>query len=268
MTNKAKDLNAAPVVDELGAAERMPDIHFRCSQLASIMPKSSGLTEKQEAELQKLIAKDSKSKKREELQQKKDYKPEYDLSEGAKTYVKSLVKQYVFGYKKNVSAPQTDKGTLVEPDSIKLFKKVKFKPKYKKNEERKRNGFIQGECDIYSEKDDIIIDIKSSYDLESFPATTEDIDAKQYEWQLRGYMMLWGASKAKLAYCMVTTPISCMKRFANIDMHYVDHIEEPLRVTCSELFYRDEKLEEDIRYKVTEARRYAQHYYKKITDKY
>lgn len=253
---------------EIAPEDLMPDIYFRCSELSHIMPKSSGLTDIQEAKLAKLIAKDSKSKERFKLQEKKDYKPEFDISEGAKTYVESLVKQYVFGYKKRFYTDETEKGKIVEPDSIKLFKKVNFKPNYEKNTERKRNEFIQGECDIYSNTDDIVIDIKSSYDLESFPATTNNINSIAYEWQLRGYMMLWEASKSMLAYCMVSTPTSCLKRFSNLDMHYVDHIEPSLRVTCSTMFHRDKDLENEIKYKVTEARKYAQHYYKQILNKY
>ena len=100
---------------------------------------------------------------------------------------------------------------------------------YLKNTERLSNIFITGECDINAE--DKIIDIKTSWSLETFPPSPEDINNKDYEWQLRAYMWLYNKPKAELAYCMVSTPDYLLKDWDNLDIHKVDKFDPVLRVT-------------------------------------
>ena len=104
-------------------------------------------TEKQEITYQQLLY-------------KKEWKPEYDLSEGAKTFTRELVRQMVFGYESWFSAKETLKGIAVEADSILLYNDV-FGTAHKKHEGRVRNEWIDGECDIYAPEFDLIIDIKT-----------------------------------------------------------------------------------------------------------
>lgn len=235
---------------------------------------SGGLTEKQEIELDKLINKPkARTEKQEikmlELISKRDRRPEYDLSEGAKSFVKSLVKQRCYNYNLKFDAKQTEKGTVTEDDCIELYNTVYY-TEYKKNEVRKYGDFIEGECDIDAPEDDLIIDIKSSFTKETFPAIEEDIPSSGYEWQGRGYMKLYNRSNFILAYCLVSTPFELLGYEKNLSLHIVEEnpIELPpaLRVTTKS-FKRCPKMDALIEHKVKECRRYANWYFSKIVSK-
>lgn len=234
-----------------------------------------GLTEKQEIELDKLLNKKTArtAKQEEKLQyliEKRDFKPEFDLSEGAKSYVKSLVKQRCFDYSLDFDSKQTAKGTMVEDENIVLYNKVFFTD-YVKNTNRIIGEFIEGECDIDAEPEDMIVDIKSSYTKETFPATEEDIQVGGYEWQGRGYMKLYKRSKFRLAFGLVSTPFELLRHEKNLSLHIVEDnpIELPYeyRMTTKD-FFRCDKKEQLIEYKVKECRKYANWYFQKIVNKY
>jgi len=173
------------------------------------------------------------------------------LSVGAKTYIDDLASEFVYGYKKIVTSKEMDKGIIVENASIALLNEVLF-TSYSKNTERKENDWLTGECDVFTGKR--IHDIKSSWSLATFPATVRAGRDKDYEWQLRGYMMLWDVDESEIDYCMVNTPDELI-RFEQVELHYVDHIDPALRVTRVP-YARDKALEEKIKQKVEAARAY------------
>lgn len=173
------------------------------------------------------------------------------LSVGAKTYIDELASEFVYGFKKMVSSKEMDKGIIVENASIALLNEVLF-TSYVKNTERRDNDWLTGECDIFTGSR--IHDIKSSWSLATFPATVRAGRDKDYEWQLRGYMMLWDVDESEIDYCMVTTPDELI-RFEQTELHYVDHIDPALRVTRVP-YSRDKALEDKIKEKVEAARRY------------
>lgn len=125
------------------------------------------------------------------------------LSETAKSYIKSIAKQDYFGYTTELNNKYVTKGIQCEEQSIELLNDVLF-TNYEKNTERKTTELLTGECDIYTPE--LIIDIKTSWSFDTFPATPSDINIKDYEYQLRGYMHLYDVDRASLAYCMVDTP--------------------------------------------------------------
>jgi hypothetical protein len=100
------------------------------------------------------------------------------LSAGCKTYIKELVKEDLFMYRSTIDSKYLTKGIDLEDTSIDLYNEV-HGTLYLKNTERLSNEFITGECDINAE--DKIIDIKTSWSLETFPAAPEDINNKDYE---------------------------------------------------------------------------------------
>jgi hypothetical protein len=173
------------------------------------------------------------------------------LSKGAKTAVEKIAKEIVYGFNEVITGKYMDKGLIVEDDSIALYNSVFFTD-YKKNTERRNNQWITGECDIFTGSK--IIDIKSSWSLATFPATTEAGRDKGYEWQLRAYMMLWDVDYAEIAYCMVNTPDELIK-YEQADLHYVDNIDEALRVTIVP-YERDKALEDKIKLKVEAAQQH------------
>lgn len=181
------------------------------------------------------------------------------LSKGAKTVLNNMAKEFVYGFNEVISGKYMDKGIIVEDQSIELYNNVFF-TEYEKNTERKTNEWLTGECDIFTGSK--IIDIKSSWSLATFPATSDDGKDKCYEWQLRAYMMLWNVDEAEIAYCMVNTPDELIK-FEQEELHFVDHIPENLRVTVVP-YQRDKDLEEKIKVKVDAARAYLANKVKQI----
>jgi hypothetical protein len=173
------------------------------------------------------------------------------LSKGAKTALEMMAKEFVYGFNEVISGKFMEKGIIVEDQSIALYNSVFFTD-YKKNTERKTNDWITGECDIFTGHK--IIDIKSSWSLATFPATARAGMDKDYEWQVRAYMMLWDVDQAEIAYCMVNTPDELIK-YEQEELHYVDDIDEALRVTIVP-YERDPILEEKIIFKVEAARKY------------
>lgn len=173
------------------------------------------------------------------------------LSAGAKTYIKKLAREFVYNFEEDISSKYMDKGIIVEDTAIALYNSVFFTD-YKKNTERKTNEWVTGECDIFTGKK--IIDIKSSWSLATFPCISEDGIDKGYEWQGRAYMMLWDCDEFENAYCMVNTPEELL-RYDQEDLHYVDNIDESLRVTITP-YKRDLELEEKIKVKCEAAQQY------------
>lgn len=173
------------------------------------------------------------------------------LSVGAKTYIEDLAKEFVYGYVKEVSSKEMEKGLIVEQACIELLNEVLF-TNYVKNTERRENDWLTGECDIFTGRK--IHDIKAPWSLATFPATVFAGRDKDYEWQLRGYMMLWNVDESEIDYCMVSTPDELI-RYEPESIHYVDHIDPMLRVTRVP-YKRDKSLEDKIKVKVDAARLY------------
>jgi hypothetical protein len=165
------------------------------------------------------------------------------LSETAKSEMIKIAKEDFYGYSSQMTNKYVEKGIEVEDKSIELLSLVKF-GQYTKNKVRLHNDFLTGECDINDEKNDEIIDIKSSWSLETFPALPSDINIKDYEMQLRGYMMLYKRSKASVCYCMVSTPEG-LTMYENKLLHEVDHIDPFARVTMLTI-ERDLEIEKQI----------------------
>jgi len=180
----------------------------------------------------------------------KSKKPE-DLSIGAMTYCRQLAKEFVYGYREQISSKYMEKGIICEDQSIALYNEVFF-TNLSKNPQRKKNEWLIGECDIDTGKK--IIDIKTAWSLSTFPVVKSDVYDTGYEWQGRGYMMLWDRPVFELVYCMVSTPTELIG-WEDESAHYVDHIDPALRVTSVE-YLRDEEKESLIKIKVDAARKY------------
>jgi hypothetical protein len=185
------------------------------------------------------------------------------LSAGAKTEIEKLAKQLVYGYDEIISSKYCDKGIQVEDASIELYNSVFFTD-YKKNTERKTNDWITGECDIFTRSK--IIDIKSSWSLATFPATSKTAHDKGYEWQGRAYMWLWDVDEFELAFCLVDTPDDLIG-WEDASLHSVGHITESLRVTRVQ-YKRDKSLEEKIAQRVDAAREYMGSIVQLISDEH
>lgn len=187
------------------------------------------------------------------------------LSAGAKTYIQELAKQFVYGFEPEVSSKAMEKGLIVEAQAIELYNSVFFTD-HVKNTVRLTNEWITGEADIVCHATRTIKDIKSSWSLETFPATRAAGLDSGYEWQGRAYMMLWDFDRFELAYCMVSTPEELIG-YESEDVHIVDHIDPTLRVTRIQ-FERDLAKEELIKTKVKAAQSYFELVIEQITEEH
>jgi len=162
------------------------------------------------------------------------------LSQTAKSYIIQQAKEDFFVYRAELNSKYIIKGLTQEQDSINLLNLVRLED-YKKNEERVENEWLSGCCDIIT--DTSIIDIKTSWSLDTFPATTYELkDLSDYEWQGRAYMWLYDMPSFELCYVMVTTAPENMSEYENAAVHYVDHIAPEKRIT-SITFERDKEIE-------------------------
>jgi hypothetical protein len=162
------------------------------------------------------------------------------LGQTAKSYIIEQAKQDFYGYRTQLMNKYVLKGIEQEQDSIDLLNGVRFQ-NYVKNEQRAENEYLTGCCDIITE--DSIIDIKTSWSLETFPATTFELkDLSDYEWQGRAYMWLYDRPTFELCYVMVSTYPELLSQYDPMDIHEVDHIDPAKRIT-SITFERNKELE-------------------------
>lgn len=175
------------------------------------------------------------------------------LSVGARTYIRELAQQEIFGVEFEFSSRETDKGIRMEDESIALMNRVRGLS-LTKNTERKTDGFLTGECDLYDPERKRGHDLKTSWSVKTFPAFVQDCADKLYEYQMRGYMALWDADEWSVDYALVDTPADLIG-YEPLQLHLVSHIPEHMRLT-SWTIKRDLAIETAMREKVKAAREY------------
>lgn len=156
-------------------------------------------------------------------------KSEGPLSVGAKTYLRELAAQEIFGVEFEFSSKETEKGIEVEEQSIALLNRVRGL-QLVKNTERRDNGLLTGECDLFDAPRRRGHDLKSSWSVKTFPGWLVDCEDKLYEWQMRGYMALWDADEWEVNYALVNTPERLIG-YEPLQLHIVNHIPEWMRLT-------------------------------------
>lgn len=182
----------------------MKKFKIRCSAIGNIMGGSSGITEKQLETIATLEAKEKLTDKQKEtlnsLIKKRDTK---ELGQGSKTYCKDWLKGQLLNYEKIFRNKYTDKGNIMEDESIDFIAEQLGYGFLIKNEDHYSDEYMQGTPDIVLKTE--IIDVKNSWDASTFPLFDDDYN-KDYYWQLQGYMHLTGRESAKLIYTLTDTP--------------------------------------------------------------
>jgi hypothetical protein len=127
------------------------------------------------------------------------------LGKTGENYIKTWWLQKAYNRKKEFYNKYVEKGLATEIAGIELYSKwLNEGVLLSKNQEYYSNDFIVGSPDVVH--DDIIVDIKCSWDLFTFPYFDTELPNKNYYWQLQGYMFLTGYNKARIAYCLIDTP--------------------------------------------------------------
>jgi hypothetical protein len=131
------------------------------------------------------------------------------LSQTTKTYLQELAVQEVYGIRKEFSSRYTDKGNEVEELSIDLCNDVLETGFLYKNEDHFTNDWITGTPDVNT--NEILLDVKSSWDATTFPFFDTELTNKMYFYQMQGYMWLTGKEESLLCYCLIDTPLQIVE---------------------------------------------------------
>lgn len=188
----------------------MKKFKISCHAIGEIMAGEIGLTDIQVARLDELqlrkngVGKPLTPNMENELIKLIDKRDNPELPEGAKTYCKKWLKKTLFNRKEDFKSIVIDKGLACEQEGIELISKV-YGLNLFKNEDYFDNEFIQGSPDVLTIN--LVRDVKSSWDLFTFPMFEHALPKKEYWWQLQGYMILTGLNKAALDYVLINTPM-------------------------------------------------------------
>jgi hypothetical protein len=148
------------------------------------------------------------------------------LSQTTKTYLQELAVAEKYGIYKEFSSRYTDKGNEVEELSIALCNDVLNLGFIYKNEDHFTNDWIKGTPDVNT--DEILLDVKSSWDATTFPFFDTELKNKDYFYQLQGYMWLTGKEECLLCYCLIDTPLQIVEDEIRREHWKASLIEESL----------------------------------------
>lgn len=130
------------------------------------------------------------------------------LSEGCKNQLLGL---YGWLKYKKWTAPEATgwnrgvKGLSVEGLSIEMINRLDG-TNYSKCEEKFTNDYLIGCPDVIDNERKIVVDVKSSWNIDSFLLNLDKELSKNYWWQMQGYMALLDLPKAEVNFCLITTP--------------------------------------------------------------
>lgn len=125
------------------------------------------------------------------------------LSQTAKTYCETWLKEQVYGRRKEIYNKYLQKGLDMENEAIALVENHYNYDFLIKNEKFFSNDFLTGTPDLILP--DCIRDTKCSWDCFTFPLFDTNLD-KGYYWQMQGYMALVERNLAYVDYVLVDTP--------------------------------------------------------------
>lgn len=132
-----------------------------------------------------------------------------ELSQTAIQYLIEVEIKQRTGREKEIITKHMEKGIEMEEDSITMLSQVR-KSFFRKNEELFENEYIKGTPDIITE--DRVRDIKTSWDIFSFPHPWKYEMSKLHYWQLMGYMWLTDRERASLDFVLIDTPDHIIER--------------------------------------------------------
>jgi hypothetical protein len=152
---------------------------------------------------------DAQGKRLKELEYKRD-NPQ--LSGTVKGYCRDWLKSIIYGRRIEFTSKYTEKGLIMEDESIDFLSEQLGLGLLFKNEQKFEDEFMTGETDINFP--DYVFDVKNSWSWETFPLLEMQIPNPIYYWQLQGYMHLTDKDHAKLIYVLSDTPQHLIEREA------------------------------------------------------
>lgn len=171
------------------------------------------------------------------------------ISETTKTYVKEWLIEKIYGIRKEIKSKYLTKGLKLEDTGIDKAIEWLDLPFTLKNEKFFEDDFFCGTPDLIV--DNVVYDIKCSWDAFTFPLFENEIPNKDYFYQLQVYMHLTGCKKAVLTYVLLNTP----EELTYEDKHNYDNMDKKYRIKTFEIDYSEEVIA-DLQQRVTNIREY------------
>ncbi len=186
------------------------------------------------------------------------------ISDTAKSAIRDIVKEDLYGFRSFTGNQHTQKGNLLEDLAIEMSGKMRLR-NYQKHVGRVENELITGECDVLDLKNKLIIDTKCTWDIGTHPffadEAMEKVKKAGYDVQMQAYMWLYGCDVANIDFWLFPCPPELLNGWDDIDqlVHLVEKIDIRERKTTV-VIERDEAIIQKIKDKVP----HCQEYYAKL----
>lgn len=186
------------------------------------------------------------------------------ISDTAKSAIRDIVKEDLYGFRSFTGNQYTQKGNLLEDLAIEMSGKMRFR-NYQKHVGRVENELITGECDVLDLKNKLIIDTKCTWDIGTHPffadEAMEKVKKAGYDVQMQAYMWLYDCDVANIDFWLFPCPPELLKDWDDIDqlVHLVEKIDIRERKTTV-VIERDETIIQKIKDKIP----HCQAYYEKL----
>lgn len=186
------------------------------------------------------------------------------ISDTAKSAIRDIVKEDLYGFRSFTGNQYTQKGNLLEDLAIEMSGKMRFR-NYQKHVGRVENELITGECDVLDLDRKLIIDTKVTWDIGTHPffqdEAMEKVKKAGYDVQMQAYMWLYDCEVAEVDFWLFPCPPELLKDWDDIDqlVHLVEAIDIRERLTTVR-YMRDESMIQKIKDKIP----HAQAYYEKL----
>ena len=186
------------------------------------------------------------------------------ISDTAKSAIRDIVKEDLYGFRSFTGNQYTQKGNLLEDLAIEMSGKMRFR-NYQKHVGRVENELITGECDVLDLERKLIIDTKVTWDIGTHPffqdEAMEKVKKAGYDVQMQAYMWLYDCEVANIDFWLFPCPPELLNGWDDIDqlVHLVEKIDIRERKTTVTI-ERDEAVIQKIKDKIP----HCQEYYAKL----
>ena len=186
------------------------------------------------------------------------------ISDTAKSAIRDIVKEDLYGFRSFTGNQYTQKGNLLEDLAIEMSGKMRFR-NYQKHVGRVENELITGECDVLDLERKLIIDTKVTWDIGTHPffqdEAMEKVKKAGYDVQMQAYMWLYDCEVANIDFWLFPCPPELLKDWDDIDqlVHLVEAIDIRERKTTV-IIERDEAVIQKIKDKIP----HCQNYYEQL----
>lgn len=186
------------------------------------------------------------------------------ISDTAKSAIRDIVKEDLYGFRSFTGNQYTQKGNLLEDLAIEMSGKMRFR-NYQKHVGRVENELITGECDVLDLERKLIIDTKVTWDIGTHPFFQDEAMEKAkkagYDVQMQAYMWLYDCDVANVDFWLFPCPPELLKDWDDIDqlVHLVEKIDIRERKTTV-VIERDEAVIQKIKDKIP----HCQNYYEQL----